>query len=107
MRSPCSRLRPHPPLSAGPSIREMPTKLFMKQEIKEARDMVNSLDAAVAKATSFREKASRLLEEASRALSRLEQVRRAYRSAGMRPTRRLHAGAIFQGRIVGSMQAAS
>lgn len=39
-----------------------------------AREAVHSLDKAVSSAKSYREKASRLLEEAHRALGRLEQV---------------------------------
>lgn len=48
---------------------------FLKDEIQETKKAVKNLDEAVAKALSFREKSSRLLEEAHRALSRLEQVR--------------------------------
>eukprot|EP00955_Chlamydomonas_euryale_P048650 354045-Chlamydomonas_euryale.AAC.1 len=52
----------------------MDTKSFLKEEIKEARKAVRDLDAVVSRASSFREKCSRLLEEANRALSRLERV---------------------------------
>ena len=47
---------------------------FLKDEILETKKAVHNLDEAVKKALSFREKSSRLLEEAHRALSRLEQV---------------------------------
>lgn len=49
--------------------------MFLKDEMSEARKAVQALDSAVAAASSHREKASMMLEEAHRALSRLEQVR--------------------------------
>ena len=63
----------HLSLSTG-SIREQGPEFFLKEEIAEARRAVKQLDEAVTKATSFREKSSHLLEDANRALSRLEQV---------------------------------
>eukprot|EP00798_Chlamydomonas_sp_ICE-L_P018693 gene18693-25214_t len=47
---------------------------YLKQEIAAAREAVGNLDKAVSKATSFREKSSMTLEEAHRALSRLQQA---------------------------------
>lgn len=61
-------------LLTGGSIREQGPEFFLKEEIAEARRSVKQLDEAVTKATSFREKSSHLLEDANRALSRLEQV---------------------------------
>ncbi len=43
--------------------------------MSEARKAVTNLDAAVSSAHSFRERSTKLLEEAHRALGRLEQVR--------------------------------
>ncbi|KAG2500702.1 hypothetical protein HYH03_001467 [Edaphochlamys debaryana] len=47
---------------------------YLREEIKAAREAVNGLDKAVSNAASFREKATKLLEEAHRALGRLEQA---------------------------------
>ena len=62
------------PCHIGPSMRKVGPQHYLKEEMAAAREAVQSLDQAVAKASSYREKASRLLEEAHRALSRLEQV---------------------------------
>ena len=48
--------------------------MYMKKEVAEARHLIEKLDEEVMKSSSFREKGSRLLEEAHRALGRLEQV---------------------------------
>jgi hypothetical protein len=61
-------------IHAGPSMRQIGSQHYLKEEMAAAREAVKALDEAVAKAKSFRERASRLLEEAHRALSRLEQV---------------------------------
>ncbi|GAX75257.1 hypothetical protein CEUSTIGMA_g2702.t1 [Chlamydomonas eustigma] len=63
-----------PKLNRGPSIRQVGPQQYLKEEMQAARDAVKALDKAVAEATSYREKASKLLEEAHRALSRLEQA---------------------------------
>eukprot|EP00198_Chlamydomonas_reinhardtii_P004200 XP_001693536.1 predicted protein [Chlamydomonas reinhardtii] len=47
---------------------------YLREEIRAAREEVRQLDAAVSGAQSFREKATKLLEEAHRALGRLEQA---------------------------------
>jgi hypothetical protein len=47
---------------------------FLRQETREIKKILESLDAAVSSAMSYRERSARLLEEANRALSRLEQV---------------------------------
>lgn len=76
--STCTGMRPAhwadqlPP--AGAAMKRDGSKAFLKQEIAEARKAVSALETAVTKALSFREKSSRLLEEADRALSRLERV---------------------------------
>ena len=64
-----------PPMT-GPSMRDVGPQHYLKEEMAAAREAVRSLDKAVASAKSYREKASRMLEEAHRALDRLEQVRR-------------------------------
>ncbi len=48
---------------------------YLREEMAAAREAVKALDKAVAEASSYRERASRLLEEAHRAFSRLELVR--------------------------------
>jgi hypothetical protein len=58
----------------GPSMRSVGSKHYLDEEIGAAREAVQSLDRAVSAAQSYRERASRLLEESHRALSRLEQV---------------------------------
>lgn len=59
----------------APSMRQSGgVRYYLTEEIKSAREAVKQLDAAVSKAQSCRERASKLLEEAHRALSRLEQV---------------------------------
>eukprot|EP00798_Chlamydomonas_sp_ICE-L_P025957 gene25957-11641_t len=47
---------------------------YLKQEIAAAREAVSNLDKACSKAISFRERSSATLEEASRALSRIQQA---------------------------------
>lgn len=49
--------------------------VLLQHEMSEARKAVTNLDAAVSSAHSFRERSTKLLEEAHRALGRLEQVR--------------------------------
>lgn len=86
---------------------------FLKDEIQETKKAVKNLDEAVAKALSFREKSSRLLEEAHRALSRLEQVRLGWNSVqltGGMPAARADELegkelAAFRGRAQGTLRA--
>ncbi|MEW5304554.1 MAG: hypothetical protein WDW36_007157 [Sanguina aurantia] len=47
---------------------------YLQEEMRAAREEVTALDQSVAAALSFREKSTKLLEEAHRALSRLEQA---------------------------------
>jgi hypothetical protein len=63
---------------ADPGGHERGSSFYLAQEIRAAREAVSKLDAAVGQANSFREKCSRMLEEAHRALSRLEQVGRGH-----------------------------
>ncbi|GAX75255.1 hypothetical protein CEUSTIGMA_g2700.t1 [Chlamydomonas eustigma] len=63
-----------PPMQRGPSMRHIGSQHYLKEEMVAAREAVKALDEAVARAKSFRERASRLLEEAHRALGRLEQA---------------------------------
>jgi hypothetical protein len=58
-----------PPLTA-----EEAQALFLKRELAELRTMISKLEARCDAAHSYREKSSMLLEEALRAMGRLEQV---------------------------------
>jgi hypothetical protein len=69
--TPCE-MKPH----KAPSIRLVGSEHYLREEIQEARKAVQVLDDAVRKSSCFREISSELLEEANRALSRLEQVGR-------------------------------
>ncbi len=59
---------------AAQRAREEDPAYYLREEIRAAREAVRQLDTAVSGAQSFREKATKLLEEAHRALGRLEQV---------------------------------
>jgi hypothetical protein len=50
------------------------TTIYLKKELKAARQAVKELEAAVSSATCFREEFGEVLEECLRAVSRLEQV---------------------------------
>lgn len=47
---------------------------FLRKETAECRTLISKLENKIENALSYREKASKLLEEAHRALGRLEQV---------------------------------
>lgn len=52
----------------------MGTAYYLREEMHAARQAVKQLDCAVSEAQSFREAASKLREEAHRAMGRLEKV---------------------------------
>uniref|UniRef100_A0A7S3R324 Protein kinase domain-containing protein n=1 Tax=Dunaliella tertiolecta TaxID=3047 RepID=A0A7S3R324_DUNTE len=65
----------HPPprLRRGPSIREgRGFQYYLRKEVDELSELIGKLETAVMNAHSFREKASSLVEEAHRAMGRLE-----------------------------------
>ncbi|KAG1666169.1 hypothetical protein FOA52_012016 [Chlamydomonas sp. UWO 241] len=58
----------------GNLSKEFSPQFYLKEHIKEAKEAVKALEEAVLDAVNFDEKASTLLAEAYRALSRLEQA---------------------------------
>ncbi len=61
---------------AWASADEQTQLYFLRKETAECRGLISKLEAKCENALSYREKSSKLLEEAHRALGRLEQVGR-------------------------------
>jgi hypothetical protein len=62
-------------IAADPVGQANATTIYLKKDLRVARQAIKDLDASVQSASSFREECAGLLEECERALGRLEQVR--------------------------------